>query len=97
MWREVPIDSGALQGAMTLGAGGAPQLRDKPGVAADVGRTYLLRSVSSDSDLLVALRVIRRFDDGSVVLAYRILKRFESLDRSGRPRVPRKLPTTRVP
>jgi hypothetical protein len=97
MWREVPIESGAFQGQMLLGAPGLRDVNSQPGVSADVGRTYLLRSVSSDSDLLVALRVIRKFDDGSVALAYRILKRFESTDRNGRPRVPRKLPTTRVP
>jgi hypothetical protein len=39
--------------------------------------------------------VIREFDDGSVVIAYRVLKQFDVPRDPGRP--PRNLPTTRVP
>ncbi|MEO8436392.1 MAG: hypothetical protein ABI596_15940 [Pyrinomonadaceae bacterium] len=39
--------------------------------------TYLLRSISySNSDVLVAFRVVRKDDDGSVVIAWKLLKRF---------------------
>jgi hypothetical protein len=75
---------------------------DGRGIAATVGRSYLLRSVAMDSyDILVGLRVVRAFDDGSIVLAYKLLKTF---DVPRDPRMPadfphptRKLPTTRMP
>ena len=42
-----------------------------------VGTTYLLRSVVyADSDVLVALRVIRRDSDGSVIIAWKLLKKY---------------------
>jgi hypothetical protein len=42
-----------------------------------VGTTYLLRSINYDtSDVLVALRVIRRDADGSVIIAWRLLKKY---------------------
>lgn len=46
-------------------------------IAATVGTTYALRSLSfSDSDLLVAFRVVRRDQDGSLVLLWKTLKEF---------------------
>jgi hypothetical protein len=42
-----------------------------------VGATYLLRSINYDrSDVLVALRVARRDDDGSVIIAWKLLNDF---------------------
>jgi hypothetical protein len=39
--------------------------------------TYLLRSISYDhSDVLVAFRVVRRDQDGSVVIAWKLLKTY---------------------
>lgn len=41
--------------------------------------TYLLRSISySRSDVLVAFRVIRKDEDGSVVIAWKLLKRYSA-------------------
>lgn len=41
-----------------------------------VNKTYLLRSISYDvSDLLVALRVVRKDPDGSIIIAWRLLKK----------------------
>ena len=46
-------------------------------IAADTGMTYVLRSISYDqSDVLVALRVVRRDTDGSVIIAWKILEKF---------------------
>jgi len=42
-----------------------------------LGTTYLLRSINYDtSDVLVALRVIRRDADGSVIIAWKLLKKY---------------------
>ncbi|MBD0371951.1 MAG: hypothetical protein ICV60_14010 [Pyrinomonadaceae bacterium] len=42
-----------------------------------VGSTYLLRSISyGDSDTLVAFRVLRKDSDGSVILLWKMLKKF---------------------
>jgi len=42
-----------------------------------VGATYLLRSINyDDSDVLVAFRVARRDDDGSVIIAWKLLREF---------------------
>ncbi|MBO0857619.1 MAG: hypothetical protein J2P21_04025 [Chloracidobacterium sp.] len=42
-----------------------------------VGHTYGLRSVSYDrSDTLVALQVVRQDDDGSVILVWKLMKKF---------------------
>lgn len=42
-----------------------------------VNATYLLRSISyRDSDVLVAFRVLRKDTDNSIVLAWKLLKRF---------------------
>ena len=41
--------------------------------------TYLLRSVAfDDSDVLVALRLIRKDPDGSVIIAWKLLKRYSA-------------------
>ena len=42
-----------------------------------VGNTYLLRSIGFDtSDVIVALRVVRKDDDGSVIIAWKLLKKY---------------------
>lgn len=42
-----------------------------------VGSTYLLRSISyDDSDIAVAVRVTRQDTDGSVILVFKVLKKF---------------------
>ncbi len=42
-----------------------------------VGTTYLLRSVVyDDSDVLVAFRVVRKDSDGSVIIAWKLLKKY---------------------
>lgn len=47
------------------------------GLSADVGSTYVVRSVSYDeSDVLVAFRVLRKDSDGSVVLLWKMLEEF---------------------
>lgn len=46
-------------------------------VRAQVGATYVLRSVNySNSDVLVALRVVRKDADGSLIIAWKLLKEF---------------------
>jgi hypothetical protein len=46
-------------------------------VPAEVGATYLLRSVNYGfSDLLICFQVVREDEDGSLILAWRLLKRF---------------------
>jgi hypothetical protein len=53
-------------------------------VSARAGKTYLVRSVNyNHDDILVAFRTLRRDDDDSIVIAYRILKRYPTpyLDR----------------
>ena len=46
-------------------------------VPAKVSNTYLLRSISVDrSDTLIVFRVVRQDTDGSLILAYKILKTF---------------------
>jgi len=45
-------------------------------IAADTGMTYVLRSINYDqSDVLVALRVVRRDTDGSLIIAWKLLER----------------------
>ncbi len=42
-----------------------------------VGATYVLRSINySESDVLVAFRVVREDTDGSVIIAWKMLKQF---------------------
>jgi hypothetical protein len=49
----------------------------KSRVQSVVSNTYLLRSVSyDDSDIAVAFRVIREDADGSVILLFKVLKKF---------------------
>jgi len=48
-------------------------------VPVEENATYLLRSISyRDSDILVGLKVIRKDSDGSVVLAWKLLKKFKA-------------------
>jgi hypothetical protein len=43
------------------------------------GATYLMRSINYDeSDVLVAFRVVRRDDDGSTIIVWKLLKDFHS-------------------
>jgi hypothetical protein len=49
----------------------------KDRVPVKIGTTFLLRSISYDrSDLLVAFRTVRKDTDGSVTIAWKLLKRF---------------------
>jgi hypothetical protein len=42
-----------------------------------VGATYILRSIDySESDVLVAFRVVRRDTDGSVIIAWKLLRKY---------------------
>jgi hypothetical protein len=53
---------------------GIPYSRRLP---AQIGATYLLRSISYDrSDLLVAVKVVRQDTDGSLIIAWKLLKKF---------------------
>jgi len=46
-------------------------------VKAEVGMTYVLRSISYDrSDVLVALKVVRQDTDGSLIIAWKLLQKF---------------------
>ena len=46
-------------------------------VKAEVGATYLLRSISFDeSDVLVAFRVVRQDTDGSLIIAWKLLQKY---------------------
>jgi hypothetical protein len=48
-------------------------------IRSEVNHTYLLRSFVFDrSDVLVALRVARQEDDGSVIIAWKLLKEFSA-------------------
>ena len=49
----------------------------KDRVPVKIGTTFLLRSISYDrSDLLVAFRTVRKDTDGSVIIAWKLLKKF---------------------
>lgn len=49
----------------------------KSRVPAKVGNTYLLRSISIDhSDTITAFRIARKDTDGSIILAFKVLKKF---------------------
>jgi len=49
----------------------------KTRVPVELDTTYLLRSISFDrTDVLVALRVIRKDTDGSLILAWRLIKKY---------------------
>jgi hypothetical protein len=62
--------------------------RDGKGVPATPGNAYLLRSVSPQrSDVLVAFRVERAFeDDGSILISWKLLKEFVVPNLPGVPR-----------
>ena len=46
-------------------------------VPATVSNTYLLRSISIDSsDIVAAFRIVRKDTDGSLILVFKVLKRF---------------------
>jgi hypothetical protein len=58
----------------------------KSAIPAVVNSTYILRSVNyGDSDVLVAFRAVRKDTDGSFILAWKILKKYEvpQLERAG--------------
>jgi hypothetical protein len=49
----------------------------KERVPVEVGATYVLRSINySESDVLVAFRVVRQDTDGSIVIAWRLLQKY---------------------
>ena len=49
----------------------------KERLRAEVGATYVLRSiVFGDSDVLVAFKVVRQDTDGSLIIAWKLLKKF---------------------
>jgi len=49
----------------------------KSRVEAKVSNTYLLRSISIDtSDTLIAFRIVRQDTDGSLILVFKVLKKF---------------------
>jgi hypothetical protein len=51
----------------------------KASVPVEVNATYLLRSISySRSDILVGLKVLRRDSDGSLIVAWKLLKKFSA-------------------
>jgi hypothetical protein len=63
-----------LARSMGWRAGTSPYRRRLPAV---VGHTYVVRSVNYDrSDVLVAFRVLRQDDDGSVLLLWKSLKEY---------------------
>jgi hypothetical protein len=46
-------------------------------VKAEIGMTYVLRSINySESDVLVAFKVVRQDSDGSVIIAWKLLKKY---------------------
>lgn len=48
-------------------------------VEAAVGKTYILRSINyGESDVMVGFRVIRKDDDGSLILLWKMLREFPS-------------------
>jgi len=50
----------------------------KSDLPVQVNRTYLLRSVHyGDPDILVAFRVVRQDTDGSMIIAWKLLKQYE--------------------
>lgn len=57
-----------------------------------VNATYLLRSIAyryiDGSDALVAFRVVRKDDDGSVIIAWKLLKKYRTPSLPRRSRVP---------
>lgn len=49
----------------------------KSNLPAKVSNTYLLRSISIDrSDIAAAFRIVRKDTDGSIILAFKVLKKF---------------------
>lgn len=80
---EVPVTLKGAREVQTASRSGAPlgrgRLLRQAGVV--LGRTYVLRSVNyRSSDVLVAFRVVRRDDDGSTTLLWKVLKRFPTPD-----------------
>jgi hypothetical protein len=50
----------------------------KKRVPLEVGSSYILRSINfEESDLLVAFQVVRKDDDGSAIIAWRLLKKYD--------------------
>jgi hypothetical protein len=82
-WSDVPVDSDTIR-EREMDAWqrnrGVPFVR---GVSARPSSTFLLRSVSpARADVLVAFRVERGFEnDGSVLISWKLLKKFTPVDR----------------
>jgi hypothetical protein len=52
----------------------------KRSVPAKPANTYLLRSISPErSDIATAFRIVRQDTDGSLIVIYKVLKRFPAL------------------
>jgi hypothetical protein len=48
-------------------------------LAVEMNTTYLLRSINyGESDVLVALRVVRKDTDGSVIIVWKLLKKYSA-------------------
>lgn len=78
-WAEFWSPSRQLPPDLVASLGKSEQRGGPRGVQARAERAYLFRSTDDviDSDILVGLRVLRICDDGSAVIAYRILNEFE--------------------
>jgi hypothetical protein len=71
LYRTVHDSEGLHQGVFVDG------VNYRRRIPAEVDHTYLLRSIVYDrSDVLVALKVVRTDDDGSVTIAWKLLKEF---------------------
>lgn len=69
---EARVEQRRFRDGTTIGG-----LAYKASVPAEVGAVYMLRSVDYDrSDLLVAFRIVRKDTDGSVIIAWKLLKKY---------------------
>jgi hypothetical protein len=87
LWRDVPVENRVLWGREARELQRNPQGAMERGVPAQPGNTYLLRSVSpTRSDILVAFRVERAFEeDGSILISWKVLKDFPVANPRGLP------------
>jgi hypothetical protein len=84
MWSDTPVDSSRVRNVESRNFAKVPGV-DGRGVSAGAGKSFLLRSVSpSRSDVLVAFRILDEFDDGSIVLAWKLLKSYGAHEEPGR-------------
>ena len=84
MWSDTPVDSSRAHNVESRKFAQMAGV-DGRGVSAAAGKSFLLRSVSpSRSDVLVAFRILDEFDDGSIVLAWKLLKNYGAHEEPGR-------------